>query len=316
MPFPNPASSTPYTKRQRDYSVDPLAHEVAVGGTGSLQSYYEHGVESEPPLKRHIELPHPNKGRAPVFGWLDVMPGTSTAPNQDLWEGAGLDTNIVLPQLDNAAIDFQLILGKYRGYRLSWDSEYRIAQEAVQEAITKEVADQWQPDYMLENSTINAHGSQAVHGMHYIDPTVTQQTATYASRFRVGDETMMHARHAGLERGDNTAINTNAQDLGDENVYHNPLTIDPNAPTVIPMEPDTIRINDELVRPEDTVIAMGGNETQTNSTKDGSPYASGGTTGIRAGEGPVAGTLGGVGIGGLGSAGGGPTGMASAGAVN
>jgi hypothetical protein len=305
MPFPNPAASIPYTKRQRDYSVDPLAHEVSVGGTGSLQSYYEHGVESEPPLKRHIELPHPNKGKAPVFGWLDVMRGDASAPNQDIWEGTGLDTNIVLPQLDNAAIDFQLILGKYRGYRLSWDSEYRVAQETIQEKITaQDIGETWVPDFSFENSTINDHGAQARHGMHYIDPTVTQQTATFASRFRVGDETMMHARHAGLERADNTAINTKAQDLGDENVYHNPLTIDPNVPTVIPIEPDTVRINEELVRPEDVAIAMGGNETQTNTVQDSAPV----NTGIITGYGIAAGS--GITING------GPTGGATGSAVN
>jgi hypothetical protein len=295
MPFPNPASSIPYTKRQREYSIDPLAHEVAVGGTGSLQSYYENGVESEPPLKRHIDLPHPNQGKAPVFGWLDVMHGSASAPNQDIWEGSGLDTNIMLPQLDNAAIDFQLILGKYRGYRLSWDSEYRVAQETAQEEVTTKMMDPWETDYNFENETIYAHESQANRGMHYIDPTVNRQSAMYASRYRVGDETMMHARHAGLERGDNPGINTASEDLGDEIVYHNPLTVDPNVPTVIPQEPDTIRINDELVRPEDTAVAMGGNSIQTDSFQDGAPYANGGSgTGIAINGGPTGGAVNGA----------------------
>lgn len=259
MPLPNPAGVVPYTKRQRPFSVDPLAHEVSISGIGSLQSYYEQGVESEPPLKKQPELPHPNKGSGPLFGWLDVMPGSASAPNQDVWQGTGLDTNIILPKVDNASIDFQLILGKYTGYRLSWDSEYRVAPEASQEKITKEMKPVVMDHYNFQNQTIFGHEAQASHGMHYIDPVVNQEAATYASRFRVGHELSSHARHAGLERGENPANNSNATDLGDEYVYHNPLTMDPNVPGVVPMEPDTIRINDELVRPEDTAVALGSN---------------------------------------------------------
>lgn len=260
MPLPNPASVISYTKRQRPYSVDPLAHEISISGVGSLQSYYELGVESEPPLKKQPELPHPNKGKGPLFGWLDVMPGAASAPNQDIWEGSGLDTNIILPQLDNASVDFQIMLGKHTGYRLSWDSEYRVAPETVQEKITKEMNGSIYMDkYNFQNQTIFGHEAQASHGMHYIDPVVNQEAATYASQFRVGNALSSHARHAGLERGENPANNSNSTELGDEYVYHNPLTMDPNVPSVVPMEPDTIRINDELVRPEDTAVALGSN---------------------------------------------------------
>ncbi len=285
MPFPNPAASIPLTKRLRPYSTDPLAHEISISGVGSLQSYYEQGVESEPPLKKHEPLPHPNKGAGPLFGWLDVMPGAASAPNQDIWAGSGLDTNISLPRLDNAAIDFQLILGKYTGYRLSWDSEYKVAENA-EEKITKEMKPVFMDDYNFQNQTVFKHEAQASHGMHYIDPVVNQEAATYASRFRVGFELESHARHAGLERGENPANNTSSTTLGDEYIYHNPLTMEPNVPGVIPMELDTIRINDELVRPEDTAVALGGNNDPGMGSSTTGNLGGGPTGGLPSGGAP------------------------------
>jgi len=218
-------------------------------GVGSLQSYYETEVQSEGPAKKVKELPHPNKGPAPLFGRLDVMHGASTAPNQCIWEGTGLDTNVHLPKIDNASIDFQIILGKHRGYRLSNDMEFK------EEAISKYRDMNPEYDFNLENSTIYKHEAQNRHGMHYVDPTVNREAAEYALQTRVGYSLNDSGRHRGFERELNPANNGGKG----ENAYHNPMTLDKDVPAVIPMEPDTIRINEELVRPEDTATALGGN---------------------------------------------------------
>ena len=244
----NPTSFLPLTKRLRPPTTDPLAHYGSVG-VGSLQSYYETGVETETPSKKAKALPHPNKGPAPLFGWIDVMGGAASAPNHCIWEGTGLDTNIHLAKIDNASIDFQLILGKYRGFRLSKDPEYK------EEPITKYKDMNPTYDYSLDNNNIYRHEAQNRHGMHYIDPTINREAGEFAQQTKVGDGLTNAGRHRGFERELNPANNGGKG----EDAYHNPLTLDKDVPTVIPMEPDTIRINDELIRPEDTTVALEGN---------------------------------------------------------
>lgn len=244
----NPVQSVELTKRLRPESKDPLAHYGSMG-IGSLQSYYEDAVESENPTKKTKQLPHPNKGSPPLFGWLDVMPGAASAPNQCIWSGTGIDTNTNLPKIDNAALDFQIILGKYRGYRLSSDPEFK------EEKISSEVSIDPTDLYAFQNSTIFKHEAQARHGMHYIDPQVNREAAEYALQTTVGDALQSSGRNRGFERELNPANNGGKG----ENAFHNPLTMDKNVPTVIPMEPDSIRINNVIVRPEDTAVALGGN---------------------------------------------------------
>lgn len=240
----NPASSTP--RIVSSLSKDRWATVKSVG-VGSLTSWYEKDVQRQRPVRQKLVLHHPNKGPVPLFPRLDVMPGSASAPNQALWiSGSGLRSSKRL-KIDNASIEFQTELGKLHGFRLAPNTSF--PDEKVPKALPENLKTEL---FELRNETIFTHEAQGTHGRHYIDPTVEKEATLYAQQTTMGDAQM--GRHHGFERQDNPAISGDG-----ELAFHNPLTLPPDVPGTIPMDPDAIRINEEVVLPEDTAIVLGGN---------------------------------------------------------
>lgn len=209
--------------------------------TGSLQSFYETGVESQGSVKKARTSNH-TAGPLPLFPNLDVMPGAASAVNEGYVENWGLQSmnkNLIDPRV----LEQEEAIGEFKGWVQQPNVEFK------EEDVT--MSKETMGVFNILGSNVDFHAAQAPHGQHESDVNVAQQSEMQANEHNVGDE--QEGRDAGLERSENPAIN---KGTGEE-VYHNSETIDTTAPSGIPMDVDAIEVNGETVHPEDTAQVLG-----------------------------------------------------------
>lgn len=219
-------------------------------GAGTLQSYYETGVESEGSKKLRYDTNEHARGPLPLFPQLDVMAGDASAINDAVvhsWNwtkppGHGIDV---------AVLNFEEMLGGLHGYRIHNDTGFE------EDEINQYKQSMHEDLYTFSNANLDAHSGQGPAGRHIIDSSIAEESAKVALQHNVGDA--QEARDAGLERSENAAIN--AQETGKGETYENQDTLDTSAPTTVPMDIDAIQVNGIVTHPEDTDIALGGNQT-------------------------------------------------------
>ena len=217
--------------------------EGAGNTTGSLQSWYEPGVGSEGAIKKP-RMDNFMNGPLPLFPMLDVMEGAASAVNEGYVENWGLQ-NMKPNLVDETTLNFEEMLGELDGFRQQHNTEFK--EENWSYTIPTEGT------FAISGSNIDYHSAQASAGMHESSAEVALSSESVANEHNVGDN--QEGRDAGLERGENPAIN---KGTGEE-VYHNSEVIDTNAPSAIPMDVDAIEVDGEFVHPEDTAQALGKN---------------------------------------------------------
>jgi len=228
---------------------DEVGEEVGLSGVGSLQSFYEQGVESEKIIKKLKPLHNPTEGPLNLFPMLDVMRGAATSENQAFPQVYGLKASVDFPKIDVAALLYEEALGKLHGYRKNNDLMYK--EEATSSCTIHEGVIE------IEGEDVEEHQAQGKFGRHYTSEKVEAQAKGIATQRNKGDEQM--GRKHGLERADNPAINDGNAKKGDELVYENSKDLPLNAPGAIPMEVDVIEVNGQPVTVESTMEALDGN---------------------------------------------------------
>lgn len=228
----------------------PKKHVQFDCGAGTLQSYYEEGVESQGPKRIRYDTIQHFAGSLPLFPQLDVMAGEASAINDGYNMGWGL-TSIKSTNIDVSVLNYEEMLGGMQGYKISNNTGFEdenFNQYAMHDP--KEL-------FGLSGQNIDEHSGQAPHGRHEIDISIAGLSAMVASQHNVGDA--QEARDAGLERGDNPAVN--AQETGKGEAFENTDCVDVNAPVSVPMDVDAIEINGTVTYPMDVDVALGANQT-------------------------------------------------------
>lgn len=228
----------------------PKKHILYNSGIGSLSSWYEESVESEGTKRIKYDTNEHFRGSLPLFPQLDVMPGAASSHNQAFVHNWGLTSSEKYP-IDDALLEYEEALGGLHGFRIHNDilgSEENISKSEFKMG-----------EFQFSGQNIEEHASQAPHGKHPIDPEIAKAASSVAIQHNVGSS--QQARDAGLERGENPAINTNTKKDGQ--VYENRDTFDTNVPTAVPMDIDAIQVNGdgEVTKPEDTIHVLGSNQT-------------------------------------------------------
>lgn len=228
----------------------PKKHILYNSGIGSLSSWYEESTETEGTKKIKYDTNSHFRGSLPLFPQLDVMGGAATAENQSFNMDWGLTPSQKYP-VDVAVLNYEEALGGLQGFKIHNNMEIT-NDESISQSQMK--------DGLFEFSGLNIdlHSSQAPHGRHPFDPAIAKLSEQVAIQHNMGDD--LDGRDAGLERGENPALNINAKD--DEQVYKNKVTFDMDVPTAVPMDIDAIQVNGEgeITKPEDTVHVLGGNQ--------------------------------------------------------
>lgn len=228
----------------------PKKHILYNSGVGSLSSWYEDSVESQGTKKIKYDTSEHFRGALPLFPQLDVMPGAASSHNQAFVYNWGLTKSEKYP-IDDALLEYEEALGGLHGFRIH--NDILGSEEAISNVASREGT------FQFDGQTLDEHASQAPHGRHPIDPAIAKAAAGVALQHNVGSS--QQARDAGLERGDNPAINTNSK--ADGQVYENKDTFDKDVPTAVPMDIDAIQVNGEgeVTKPEDTIHVLGSNQT-------------------------------------------------------
>ena len=228
----------------------PKKHILYEAGGGSLQTWYEAGVESEGSKRIKYGTTDHFSGPLPLFPKLDVMAGEASAENDGILYTWGLST-APMKNIDVAVLNFEEELGGLHGYRVHNNTGFE------EESINQSKHGEIDSLFMLSGSNIDSHSAQGPHGMHVIDSQIAELSGQVASQHNMGDA--QEARDAGLERGDNPAIN--AQETGKGEVYENVDTVDTSEPAAIPMDIDAIEIDGVITKPHDTNVVLGGNQS-------------------------------------------------------
>lgn len=228
----------------------PKKHILYESGQGSLSSWYETSVESESSKRIKYSTNDHFIGPLPLFPQLDVMAGEASAENDAYVHNWGFDS-MPSKNIDVAVLGFEELLGGLNGFRIHNNTGYE------EENVNQYKMHDEQDLFMLDGTNINLHSAQAPHGRHEFDSAVAELSSQTATQHNVGDS--QEARDAGLERGDNPAIN--AQESGKGETYENTDTLDTSAPTAVAMDVDAIEINGVITKPSDTNVALGGNQT-------------------------------------------------------
>lgn len=228
----------------------PKKHILYESGISSLQSWYEDGVESQGFKSIRYDANEHARGALPLFPQLDVMPGEASAENDGVVHNWGI-ADFPMKNIDVAVLNFEEMLGSLHGYRIHNNTGFD------EDVINQSKQSTMDNLYMWDNNNIDQHSAQAPHGRHEIDPQVAALSAQVATQHNMGDD--LDARHHGLERGNNPALN--AQETGKGETYENTDTVDANVPTTVPMDIDAIEIDGVVTKPMDTNIALGGNQT-------------------------------------------------------
>lgn len=237
---------------QPDYPrlSQPKKHIIYEAGNGSLQSWYEQGVEGEGSKRIKYDTTDHFAGPLPLFPQLDCMEGEASAENDAIYHNWAITKG--LPNgIDVATLNFEETLGELNGFRIHNNTGFEDDEINQYKQSTSDDL------FMLDGDNIDSHAGQGPHGRHIIDGGIAEQSARVATQHNVGDA--QEARDAGLERGDNPAIN--AQESGKGETYENVDTIDTNAPSAVPMDIDAIEIDGVVTHPYDTDAALGSNQT-------------------------------------------------------
>lgn len=228
----------------------PKKHILYESGIGSLNSWYEQGVESQGFKSIRYDTNQHARGSLPLFPQLDVMAGDASAENDAIVHNWGL-TDYPIKNIDVAVLNYEEMLGGLNGFRIHNNTGFEEDNFNQYKQSTHDNL------FMFDGQNIDQHSAQGPHGRHVIDGQVAELSAQVAIQHNVGDS--LEARDSGLERGENPAVN--AQETGKGEVYENQDTIDTSAPTTIPMEIDAIEINNTVTLPMDTDVALGANQT-------------------------------------------------------
>lgn len=230
--------------------TQPKKHILYESGNGSLQSWYEQSVETEGSKKLRYDTTHHFAGPLPLFPQLDVMEGEASAENDAIVHNWGIERG--LPKgIDVGVLNFEEMLGGLHGFRIHNNTGFD------DDVINQSKRDMYMDLYTFDGSNIDQHTAQGPHGRHVIDEQIAGQSAQVAIQHNVGDS--LEARHHGLERLDNPALN--AQESGKGEGYENQDTLETNAPAAVPMDVDAIEVDGQVTHPQDTNIALGGNQT-------------------------------------------------------
>ena len=224
-------------KRERSYL------DEATAGVGSLSSYYESVVDDENPTKRpHIQ--NVFAGPDSLFPQLDVMEGSASAFNQAYADNWAL-TPARNQNIDVAKLIYEETLGALAGFHMNNKTSFEdevLPTVRIMNGV-----------YDIENENVNTHAAQAPHGMHPISEEVAAMSKNISIQHAMGSS--QRARHHGLQRGQNPAVNG----TDGEEAFHNSEDIPANSETTIPMDNSVIHINDMDVHVEETMQAMDGN---------------------------------------------------------
>lgn len=219
-------------------------------GAGTLSSWYEENTNTQTTKRIRYDTHGHFSGPLPLFPQLDVMPGSSSAINDGVHMNWGFDS-APKKNLDVAVLNFEEMLGGLNGFRIHNNTGFEedtINQYAIHDACEL---------FTISGSNIDEHSGQGRHGRHEIDLSIAGLSSEVATQHNVGDA--QEGRDAGLERGDNPAIN--AQDGGKGEVYENTDTLDVSAPVAVAMDVDAIEINNTITHPMDVDVALGANQT-------------------------------------------------------
>lgn len=228
----------------------PKKHILYESGISSLASWYEERVESQDSKRIKYDTVDHFAGPLPLFPQLDVMAGEASAENDGIVYNWGL-TSAPPKNVDVAVLGFEEALGGLHGYRIHNNTGFE------DDSINMYKQRGMHEIFGLSGENIDAHTGQAPHGMHMIDAEIAALSGQVATQHNMGDA--QEARDAGLERGDNPAINANESGKGE--VYENVDTVDTSAPAAVPMDIDAIEINGTVTHPSDTNVALGANQT-------------------------------------------------------
>lgn len=219
-------------------------------GVGTLGSWYEQDVNTQGAKRIKYDATQHFAGPLPLFPQLDVMEGEASAINDGY--NMGWDLQPPPPKvIDVAVLNFEETLGGLHGFRMHNNTGF---DEDKMQQFARHLPEAL---FGLSGENIDQHSGQAPHGRHEIDLSIAGLSAMVANQHNLGDA--QEGRDAGLERGDNPAIN--AQETGKGEVYENQDTLDTNAPTATPMDIDAIEINGVVTYPMDVDVALGANQT-------------------------------------------------------
>lgn len=230
--------------------TQPKKHIIYEAGSGSLQSWYEEGVEAQGSKRIKYDTAEHFSGPLPLFPQLDCMAGDASAENDAVYHNWAIAKG--LPSgIDVATLNFEEAMGELNGFRIHNNTGFE------EEPINQYKQSMYEDLFMLDGQNIDVHSGQGPHGRHVIDGAIAEQSARVATQHNVGDS--QEGRDAGLERGDNPAIN--AQETGKGETYENTDTLDTSAPAAVPMDIDAIEIDGVVTHPQDTDTALGANQS-------------------------------------------------------
>ena len=230
--------------------TQPKRHIQYECGGGSLSSYYEQGVETQGTKRIKYDTTNHFSGPLPLYPQLDVMVGDASAINDAHQMSWGFDKP--MPNgVDVSVLNYEEMLGGLNGYRIHNNTGFDEATVAQYSSHDPSEL------FGLSGENIDQHSGQAPHGRHEIDLSIAGLSSQVATQHNVGDA--QEGRDAGLERGDNPAIN--AEETGKGETYENQDTMDTSAPVATAMEVDAIEIDGEVIMPMDTNIALGMNQS-------------------------------------------------------
>lgn len=234
-----------------DRITKPKNHILYNSGVGSLSSWYEGSTESEGTKRIKYDTNEHFRGSLGLFPQLDVMPGAATSANQAFVYNWGLTPSAKYP-VDVATLNYEEALSALHGYRIHNNMEITNDEQVSNSKFHEGL-------FQFSGDNIDQHTSQAPNGRHPFDTNIAKLSEQVATQHNMGDA--LEARNAGLERGENPALNVTAKD--DEQVYKNKDNFEKDVPTAVPMDVDAIQVNGdgEITKPEDTVHVLGGNQT-------------------------------------------------------
>jgi hypothetical protein len=223
-------------------------------GVGSLQSYYEEGVESEPLKKIKTTLHNPCEGPLNLFPEMDRYTEDASSSNIAPPQVYGLRPQYKLMQVDATALIYEETLGKFNGFR--WNNDIGFKDEPISNCRMSSLDDVLE----INGADIDEFNGQANFGHHAdADASIEKLAASEANQSKMGFSSLHHGRSHGFERTFNPAINDGDAKAGSELVYTNTYDLPINAPSAVPMDVDVIQVNGKDVTVADTLTALDNN---------------------------------------------------------